>query len=264
MFRPMPFSTIMVRSILEDRKTKTRRIAEEAHETLIGYEYVIDNPTYPPMWKGKPADPYTGWIAKFSNHPLAMARTCPYGKVGDILWVKEEHYAYGRWEDIDGERTATGLQKTRFIHTDDRVMRDIYFFDTKPQYLRVKRNNYREIGWYKRLGRFMPMKYTRLFLEITDVRVERLNDISEEDAKAEGLFMISKDDGKTWKFGIPDADGLPGTDDNGWPWHEWSTKPSEAFKTLWQKINGPASWPTNPWVWVISFKRVDKPENFPS
>ena len=101
----------------------------------------------------------------------------------------------------------------------------------------------------------MPRKASRIDLEITEIRVQRLNDISEDDAKAEGLNGLTRD-GKLVKCGIPDSDGLPGTDNTGWPWDEWEIDARKAYKRLWEKINGPRSWDENPWVWVINFRRV--------
>lgn len=92
----------------------------------------------------------------------------------------------------------------------------------------------------------------------TDVRVERLNDISEEDAIEEGLESITEDGGRTWKYGMPDRDGLPGTDDMGWPLVEWSTKPIHAYRKLWESIHGPGSWDANPWVWARTFRGIGR------
>lgn len=105
----------------------------------------------------------------------------------------------------------------------------------------------------------MPRWASRILLEVVSVRVERLNDISEGDAKAEGLAEISKD-GKMFKFGIPDRDGLPGTDDHGWTWRDWKHSARNAFWQLWDSINGEGSWDDNPWVWVVEFKRIDQQE----
>jgi len=95
-------------------------------------------------------------------------------------------------------------------------------------------------------------------IEITSVRLEKLQDISEEDAIAEGLKALTKDNGQTIKYGIPDADGMPGKDDFGWPWMEWNASPVLACKKLWEQINGPGAWDKNPWVWAIEFKRVEE------
>lgn len=93
---------------------------------------------------------------------------------------------------------------------------------------------------------------SRLTLYVTDVRVERLQDIGEADAQSEGLQTLSKD-GRTWKWGIPDRDGLPGTDDCGWPWADWQTDPRAAYARLWNVINGPGAWEANPWVAAYTF-----------
>lgn len=95
---------------------------------------------------------------------------------------------------------------------------------------------------------YMPRIASRLLLQITNVRVERLNEISELDAMEEGL--------KTRKYGIPDKDGYPGNDDLGWSWCDWDTSPILAYKRLWESINGKGSWDLNPHVWIIDFKPI--------
>jgi hypothetical protein len=104
----------------------------------------------------------------------------------------------------------------------------------------------------------MPRTACRLRLKITGIRVERLQDITEEDAKAEGLSCLTKDGGITYKYGIPDSDGLPGNDDFGWHWHDWNIDPRKSFQKLWDSINKDRGygWDTNPWLWVISFEKV--------
>jgi hypothetical protein len=106
---------------------------------------------------------------------------------------------------------------------------------------------------------FMPRWASRITLEVVSVRVERLQDISEKDAKAEGLKGLTKD-GQLVKYGIPDRDGLPGTDDVGWPWSEWNADPRAAYRTLWESINGDGSWDANPWVWVVGFRVAERLE----
>lgn len=105
-----------------------------------------------------------------------------------------------------------------------------------------------------RHSRFMPQRFSRHTITITEVRVQRLQDISEDDAKAEGLKGITKD-GKLIKYGIPDRDGLPGTDDDGWPWTDWCANAKKAYARLWESINGRGSWDANPFVWVYTFER---------
>lgn len=91
----------------------------------------------------------------------------------------------------------------------------------------------------------MPKSACRIFLQITDIRVERLHEITEEDAKKEGIIEMSDNYYKDY-FG-----GISG--------YHLSI---QSFRSLWMKINGIESWKSNPWVWVISFERCEKPENF--
>ena len=87
--------------------------------------------------------------------------------------------------------------------------------------------------------------------------MQRLHEITEDGALAEGLRKLSKDGGVTWKFGMSDRDGWPGTDDYGWPWAEWSQDHMDAFAKAWDRINGKrATWASNPWVWALTFRRV--------
>lgn len=95
---------------------------------------------------------------------------------------------------------------------------------------------------------FMPKKAARLFLEVTDVRVERLQDILEEDAIAEGVERVS-DYGTTGYMNYLDPDSSPSDIDA-----------VSSFETLWQTIH-PNGWEENPWVWVYEFKKVDKTKN---
>jgi hypothetical protein len=100
---------------------------------------------------------------------------------------------------------------------------------------------------------FMPKKKCRIFLEITDVRVERLQDISEEDAIAEGIKKTwINDDIKQCRFKNYINDG------------KGSKSPIDSFNSLWVSINGKDSWKANPWVWVYEFKVVEKPKDFPN
>ncbi len=163
---------------------------------------------------------------------------CPYGKPGDLLWCKET------WENGN--------------IPDDPPM--IHYKADDPD-LAVK--------W--KLARYMFKKYSRLTLKITDIRVERLQDISEEDAKAEGLFTREGDGGKPgwgykWKgTGYHGA----GYGDFGITFHVadnqgvcecnvgWKSPAQCAFRELWDSINGKTyPWSSNPWVWCISFRTI--------
>ncbi|CAM3593645.1 hypothetical protein BS639_22835 [Rouxiella silvae] len=151
---------------------------------------------------------------------------CPFGEIGDRLWVRE---------------TWARCNIDQYSH-------DMAYRATTPD------------DWPKggrwRQSNHMPRWASRITLEITGMRVERLNSINENDALAEGLSEITKD-GRLYKYGIPDRDGYPGNDNCGWPWHEWERYPISAYSKLWQSIYGAESWQANPWVWVLEFKRVD-------
>lgn len=95
----------------------------------------------------------------------------------------------------------------------------------------------------------MPRSASRILLEVTDVRVERVQDISEADAIAGGLEAIAKE-GSLIKYGIP------GTDDFGWR-SDWSVASRVAYRRLWESIHAVGSWDDNPWVWVVEFRRIE-------
>lgn len=136
---------------------------------------------------------------------------CPYGQPGDVLWVRES------W----GNEYGGGyLYKAEHAHM-------------KP-----------DPCWKPSIH--MPKAACRLFLEVVSVRVERLKDISDSDAIAEGIEKVGNEYKNYW----PSADRIPSGP------AKWS------FCTLWISINGADSYSSNPFVWVIEFKRVDKPANF--
>lgn len=210
--RPILFSGPMVRAILEGRKTMTRRVVKLRY----GADVVVTNGQ---VWKPARVD-YAGYV------------DCPYGQVGNRLWVRE---AWRTVAEADSQAPRDLSAAHRFWYEAD--------VPHQPGYGKLRPSIH------------MPRIASRILLEVTAVRVERLQDISAEDAIAEGMKAITKD-GRLTKFGIPDADGLPGTDDTGWPWHAWRISPIDAYMRLWEQINGPGSWAANPWVWVVEFKRV--------
>lgn len=235
--RPSLFKGIMVRPILADTKTQTRRIMKPQPEKS-------EHP--PPSYL-----PYlTGW-----QWPSAAARSmvdlhdvsgcCPYGSkaAGDRLRVRETWRTEELPDGTDGIRFAAD---GAFVPIENTAA-------AADQWVIAHDNGKHGQKW--RPSIFLPTWASRIRLEITDVRVERLRDISKEDAIAEGLTALTKD-GTTVKYGIPDRDGWPGNDDDGWHWHEWDKDPREAYFRLWGKINGRESLAANPWIWAISFRRV--------
>lgn len=152
---------------------------------------------------------------------------------GDRLWVREAWRTEARFDDLPPRDIPKG---SLISYEAD--------YDHEPN--DGCRGRYRH-------GRFMVRWMSRLTNTVTDVRVQRLQEISQEDVLAEGLRKLSKDDGRTWKFGLPDRDGLPGRDDAGWPWAHWSTDHRYAFSQLWDSVNGEDAWAANPWVTPITF-----------
>ena len=146
---------------------------------------------------------------------------CPYGAPGDRLWVRET------W----GE---SGYQRIEYkAHPADG-------------------KDFRCVSRW-RPSIHMPRLASRITLEIEDVRVERLEEITAADAVAEGLSCLTKD-GSLYKYGIADWEGKP---DVKFPWQEWDKEPRAAFAKLWDSINAKRgySWALNPWVWKITFKK---------
>ena len=258
---PILFSTEMVKALLDGRKTQTRR------------KIKLPSPQgeFPAKWFYEKYDvPFVGFelehrfndgvgrIVTYRNSRL------PYGQPGGILWVKESHYAYGYWKK--NGTTKTGKQKWRFVQ--DKAFTSIAYTDNPPY--KVEKNTYRNTGWYKRSSLFMSKESARIFLQVKDVRVQKLQDISPDDACDEGI--------EYWNI---DAEAMEGgelqADFNNYTWTEKKEQdpnyedryfptfgnPVDSFRTLWQSINGHDSWSVNPWVWVISFERIDKPKTWP-
>lgn len=222
--RPILFSGAMVRSILAGRKTQTRREVKGLRwidKTAPGIEPYWFLPDHPrkEISGGTPMGPH-------------CASLCPYGQPGDRLWVRETwgpiypqdpHYNGGHPIGIDYKASHS-----RESHQ-WRVMDDLGTRRWKPSI-------------------HMPRWACRILLEITGVRVERLQDISEADALAEGIESLAGD--KTiyhWDFPKPRP-----------PYAVSGYKSArDAYKELWVEINGRESLDANPWVWIIEFKRVE-------
>lgn len=215
--RPIIFSGSMVRAMLDGRKTQTRRVVKAQPDAPVTdaiprRDYPHGPPTVEWYWRPKfghrQSAPSAGWDFK-----------CPYGQPGDQLWVREAHFI----NDYRGAQVPEGER------TDCEV---VYRADPLPCW----EGEEQYIPW--RPSIHMPRWASRITLEITSVRVERLQDISEEDAIAEGPPGL--------QFPAP-------------PGSFWVTEDGRrrAFRRLWEEINGPDSWDANPWVWVVEFKRLE-------
>jgi len=192
--RPILFSGPMVRPIIEGRKTQTRRVI-----------------------KMKPSGNFLGYIKErlsywFQNEPLSIEIKCPFGVPGDRLWVRETYFWNGINEDQKNNEHC-------YYRADGEIQEQVEDSEGFTK-------------WNPSI--FMPRWASRITLEIENVRVERLQEITEEDALKEGCEI---------------GHGL----DDSSPFFA-----KGQFKQLWDTINGPRSWSENPWVWVIEFKRVER------
>lgn len=240
--RPILFSAPMVRALLDDSKTQTRRPVKPAPEMVA--EHRIE------PWAGDPA--------ALLQLLQASKRLCPYGKPGDRLWVRETFLAYGRWET----RFSAKKKRDEWHFTDMTLECDrrYQYAADNPDVPLVKGRAAAGTlpGWHTRPAIFTPRHASRILLEIVSVRVERLNDCSEADARAEGVapnWIGPLDKGPNGRGG----EGWPGDDylhyTNGTD-GEPAYSAHESFASLWESINGAGSWDANPWVWVVAFKRV--------
>lgn len=185
--RPILFSAPMVNAILDGRKTQTRRVIKKQPTPAHGKN----------KFKFTSYTDDEGINSYWTNKGFWHAR-CPYGKIGQRLWVRE---TFAKIDDESGYGSGY------------------------VEYKASCRINPDQILWTPSIH--MPRWASRILLEITDVRVERLNDISIEDAIAEGTG-IQVD----------------------------SAMAIMEYSLIWESINGPGSWSVNPWVWCLTFKRI--------
>lgn len=198
--RPILFSGPMVQALLAGTKTQTRRVVKVTRRT----EWLLRG----------------DWADSFITNPgNKLLDECPYGTKGDRLWVKE---AWAYRLDMDH------LNGTELY---DAGVREAWYWADGPG--RCCNTGCNGAAGRVRAARFMPRWASRITLEITEVRVQRLQEISEADAIAEGCRAVS--------MHSLDCDSIP---------------PSREFAALWDSINGAGSWSSNPWVWAISFRRV--------
>lgn len=211
--RPILFQGDMVRAILAGAKTQTRRLVKGwALEWL-----------QPGMFTPE-------YVAAPGNH------ACPYGVPGDRLWVRETHFAWGRWETRFSEKK--GRDEWHFV---DMTLEcgKAYLFEPPMGWTKPTRAGATP-EWWRRPAIHMPRRASRITLEVTGVRVERLQEISEADALAEGC----RSDMRLSPAG---------------PWgpSEWVGHTAvQDYAALWESINGDGSWAANPWVWAVDFRRL--------
>lgn len=229
--RPIIYSAPMVRALLDGRKTMTRRLA----------------------WRWRLHDDGTG---RSADHGRTVWQKV---QPGDRLWVREA-WRPASWDE-DGdfwiEYVADGKRSEAFYNDDTDDLSERVCAELDRRGVKIDENGYYELDDDTkpriRSPIHMPRWASRMTQIVTAVKIERLQDISEADAIAEGLKGLTKD-GRLVKYGIPDSDGLPGRDDIGWAWEHWNADPRVAYRHLWEQIHGAGSWDANPFVVALTFE----------
>lgn len=200
--RPILFSAPMVRALLTGRKTQTRRVLRVQPPAATRGMKVWHHP-----------EPRPHFFANDGASMLDFAVPCPYGQPGERLYVRETFAPiYPQDPDYNGGQPIEYDYRATYTHGDR-------LGDT----LGIKKT------WKPAIH--MPRVASRILLEITAVRVERLQDISEDDAWAEGVSACTVDASVT---GV------------------------DLYRVLWEQINGPDAWAANPWVWVVEFRVLEQ------
>ncbi len=216
--KPILFSAEMVRAILDGRKTQTRRIVKPQPPQFVDYFEKRGDGFKAYMVPGEPCD-----------YPLVKPKYQP----GDILWVRET------WKCVQYDSMDGNLGYEVEFRDGERK----YFeFDDNERFHQFGKFAFKE-GWQSSL--FMPREAARIFLRVTNVRVERLQDITENDAKNEGV----KDPYDYQEPSYYDQPHVRGMEIN-----------KSAFAGLWDSLNAKRGygWEANPWVWVYEFERVSE------
>jgi hypothetical protein len=216
--RPILFSAPMVRAVLAVTKTQTRRIVKPQP---------LDDA--PELATHLARRGHYEWF----NREDQCSWKCPYGAPGDRLWVREA------WADLTathGQRWERFNEETRLY---ERGTHPFIWYRADGDQPDTGNGALNQERW--RPSIYLPRWASRILLEVTGVRIERLQEISEADAIAEGLFKDQAVRWTTWSA----------TEE-----HREHLTPIEAYRELWEAINGRGSWDANPWVWVISFRRI--------
>lgn len=222
---PISMTPVTLAATRAGRKTQTRRVINLRGDRISD---LFSN-------DGKANGVWNFDTEKFHNRKV----NCRYGAPGDILYVKESVYAYGKWHK--NGTTATGRQKWIFKDSTLKSGREYKYADNAPEKILSALSE--KVGWYLRPGIYMPRRAARIFLETVDIRSEPLQNITEADAVAEGIWEVTPKSGKTFYRASDEI-----------------TAPTavECYRQLWELINGARGfpWTDNPFVWVITYKQI--------
>lgn len=231
--RPIIFSAPTVRAILEGRKTQTRRPILQPLE--IGEDDT-----------GKPWPVYPSYVN--CGHNEGELADSPYGFLGDRLWVRERFRHYGNgW--------ISGARRVAFV---------LYCADNSDRTIQVD-DPPRRKDWTKdQPSILMPRWASRITLEITNVRVQRVQEVSFQDILAEGILEWVHEIGRDNMRQFRQPDPLADSDTKTWPESideaadDLEIEMRYCFSCLWDSINHKhgLGWDTNPWVWALTFRRI--------
>ena len=241
--KPILFSTPMVQAILAGNKTMTRRIIKHfgnsLHYGTLLCDWGLSNPPY--IENG-----ILKWTLQTEVDDAQTFKIKPRYQPGDILWVRETWRIAG-WDE--GEPFTIEFKDGRLKHdvflNEERA--EDYWIECTDQCINAgfktdENDNFiipkGKLPTKWRPSIFMPKAAALIFLKVTDVKVERLQDISEEDAMKEGVELNNKG----WKCYLGS---------------EMRNTAKQSFISLWESINGKGSWEKNPWVWVYSFEKLN-------
>jgi hypothetical protein len=253
----------MVRALMGGTKTQTRRIVKP--QPPMACHYVINDNQTAACCFGDQSTKASLWCvpptARSKDHRLP----CPYGQPGDRLWVRER-WRVGAWFEDDGlicvDYYADGHSRREMLDVPDEEQFNRLWVqssdDANKRFGKQERYKWQKgespCRW--RPSIHMPRWASRISLEITGVRVERLHDISEDDANAEGIEVCGVGG---WRNYLWHGDhNAPAKTAEGWA-HQFSNyhlNPVGSYSSLWESINGPGSWDANPWVWALTFRRL--------
>ncbi|MDR5815837.1 hypothetical protein QCE62_19810 [Caballeronia sp. LZ033] len=220
--RPILFSGPMVRALLDGRKTQTRRVVKARPGWPIGFVGGAGDQDDPRCYGFEDLNTAQWWTLAADGGDDNHQIPCPYGAPGDRLWVRETFLYVGPGSGSD----LPSYQEERANPANHKVS-NCWYRASRPDETLV---------WSPSIH--MPRWASRITLEVTGVRVERLDQITEDDAQAEGAAPAWLDvDGETVNLGQPTY--------------------RQGFARLWRDINGDESWDANPWVWVVEFRRIE-------